>query len=148
MNKEEKEKKLLEFLLADFNAMKSEIARRSNLQKAAVAALLALYAWVFNALNDGNSVELIVISWGAAILVGTHVYRERMEIRRLGGIIKNNVARKAGKIIGTDGNSITPSEAPASDPNDASLRKSISLLFAVVVYFIVPLLLTLKFCAL
>jgi hypothetical protein len=141
----EEEKILLEFLLADFNAMKSEIARRSNLQKAAIAALLALYAWIFNTiLNNGNSVEIIVISWGSAILVGTHVYRERREIKRLGWIIKNNVAKQAGEIIGVDENLITPSEAHALEPNDDSLRKFISALFSIVIYFAVPLFLTLK----
>jgi hypothetical protein len=140
---EAKEQKLLEFLLADFNAIKSEIARRSNLQKAAVAALFALYAWVFN--KTSVNIEAVILSWVAAILAGMYVYRESREISRLGWVIKHNVAGQASKIIGVDEKSIFPSEAHASEPSADIPYKIISTIFAIVIYFIVPLYLTIKY---
>ncbi len=142
---DEKEQKLLEFLLADFKSIKNEIARRSNLQKAAIAALLAFYAWEFNSFTtNGSSVEILFFSWGAALLAGTYVYREGHEISKLGWKIKNKISKPVGEIIGFNENSIIPSEAHALESCSDSTSKFISVFFAFVLYFIVPLFFTFK----
>ncbi len=139
---DEKQQKLLAFLLADFNAIKSEIARRSALQKASVVALLALYAWVFNKTLVG--VEVVILTWGAAIIAALYVYREHREISRLGCLIKNNIAGQACEIIGGDKESLIPSEARASEPDCDGLNKFISIIFVIAIFFVVPLYFTIK----
>jgi hypothetical protein len=139
---DEKQQKLLDFLLADFNAIKSEIARRSALQKAAVAALLALYAWVFN--KTSVTFEVVILSWGTAILAALYVYRESREINRLGWLIKDKIAGQACEITGGDKETLIPSEAHASNQDSDGMNKFISTIFVAVIFFVVPLYLTIK----
>ena len=67
---DDKQNKLLEFLLADFDALKGEIARRSNLQKAVVAAVLAFYAWSLQRMLSGHiEFTVVLIAWVVSFLV-------------------------------------------------------------------------------
>ncbi len=114
-----KEKILLDFLLEDFKRMKSEITRRSNLQKAAIAALLALYAGIFTSEKIG--IYDVLASWGAALLIAAYIYREHNEIARLGWTIKSEIASQVGTVIGVDQRMVIPSEAQAEEPRNKSL---------------------------
>jgi hypothetical protein len=140
---DEKDKKFLEFLLADFSSMKSEIARRSNLQKAVVAAALAFYAWSFQRALSGN-VELLVVilAWVVSFLTYTFYAREGGEIRRLGWTIKSKIAVPVGKRLDVRPEEVIPSEAHSSEPNKYGGRKIITNIFNVSLYVLAPLILT------
>lgn len=143
---EEKEKKYLEFLLADFSAVKAEIARRSNLQKAVIVAMFAFYAWVFQRLlESGLEIRIVVVSWVVAFLGYTYSLRESAEINRLAWLIKNNISAPAGKLLGREPEEVIPSEGHAREPIDFSRRKLISNIFKVVIYLLAPIYITLVF---
>ena len=91
---DDKEQRLLDFLLADFNAIKSEIARRSNLQKAVIASMLAFYAWLFErSLGNGLELTLVILVWIVSFLGYTFYIRETSEINRLGWTIKEKIEK-------------------------------------------------------
>jgi hypothetical protein len=133
------QKKQLDFLLADFNAMKSEIARRSTLQKAVLTALVAFYAWLYAHIS--NDVPDLV-SVGAAILVPLVAYlfyvRENREIERLASTIKYKVAEPAAKILGVEASGLIPSEAHAKHPDCVKPTQLYDWLFNVAVFLLIP----------
>lgn len=142
----DKENKLLEFLLADFDALKSEIARRSNLQKAVVAAVLAFYAWSFQRMLS-NHIELtvILIAWVVSVLAFTFYKREGSEIGRLGWTIKSMIAVPAGKILGVSPEEVIPSEAHSAEPCSGTWRKVVTALFDIALYLLAPFYLTIDY---
>ena len=140
---DEKEQKLLDFLLADFNATKGEIARRSNLQKAVTASMLAFYAWIFQrSLSSSLELSIIVLVWVVSFLGYTFYIRESNEIKRLGWIIKDKIAKSAGEIIGRPPEDVVPSQAHSNPPSESGWRKIVSLIFKVFIYLVAPLYLT------
>ena len=143
---DDKETKLLDFLLADFDALKSEIARRSNLQKAVVAAVLAFYAWSFQRmLNNHIELTVILISWLVSFLAFTFYIREGSEIGRLGWTIKNKIADPASKILGVRPEEVIPSEAHSTEPCVGTWKKVVTIIFSVVLYVVAPLYLTIAY---
>lgn len=143
---DDKQKKLLEFLLADFDALKSEIARRSNLQKAIVAAVLAFYAWSFQRLLSNHIIELtvVLIAWVVSFIAFTFYIREGSEIGRLGWTIKSKIAVPVSKILGVSPEKVIPSEAHSTEPCAGTWRKMVSILFDIVLYLLAPLYLTIN----
>lgn len=137
---DDKEQKLLDFLLADFNAIKSEIARRSNLQKAVIASMLAFYAWLFErSLCNGLEPTLIVLVWIVSFLGYTFYIRETGEINRLGWTIKEKIGKPTGAILGRSAEEVIPSEAHATGSSDVSWRQIISVVFKIFLYMVAPL---------
>ena len=140
---DDKEQRLLDFLLADFNATKSEIARRSNLQKAVTASMLAFYAWLFErSLGNGLELSLVVLVWIVSFLGYTFYIRESAEIKRLGWIIKDKIGKPTGVILGRSTEEVIPSEAHATEPSEVSWRQMVSVAFKVFIYLVAPLYLT------
>ena len=137
---DDKEQRLLDFLLADFNAAKSEIARRSNLQKAVTASMLAFYAWLFQrSLSNGLELSLVVLVWVVSFLGYTFYIRENSEIKRLGWTIKENIAKPTGAILGRSPEEVIPTEAHATEPSEVGWRQIISVVFKVFIYLVAPL---------
>lgn len=143
---DDKENKLLEFLLADFDALKSEIARRSNLQKAVVAAVLAFYAWSFQRMLS-NHIELtvVLIAWVVSFLAFTFYTREGSEIERLGWTIKSKIAVPASKILGVTPEEVIPSEAHSTEPCAGTWKRVATIFFDIVLYLLAPLYLTIAY---
>ena len=140
---DEKTQNYLNFLLADFNATKGEIARRSNLQKAVTASMLVFYAWIFQrSLNSCLEFSLVVIVWIVAILGCTFYIRESAEIKRLGWTIKDKIARPVGEIIDKSPEDTIPSEAHANKPSENGWRRTVSWIFKLAIYLAAPLYLT------
>ena len=140
---DDKENKLIEFLLADFDALKSEIARRSNLQKAVVAAVLAFYAWSFQAtLNDRTELVVVVIAWLVSLLALAFYMREASEINRLGWTIKGKIAVPVSQLLNVSPEEVIPSEAYSTERNAGSWRKVVSVVFGLCIYLLAPLYLT------
>lgn len=140
---DEKKQRFLDFLLADFNATKSEIARRSNLQKAVTASMLAFYAWLFErSLSNGLELSLVVLVWIVSLLGYTFYIRESAEIRRLGWTIKEKIAKPTGVILGRSTEEVIPSEAHATEPSEVGWRQIVSVIFKVFIYLVAPLYLT------
>ena len=144
---DEREKKYCDFLLADFNAIKSEIPRRSNLQRAVVAAMLAFYAWLYQHTNSNNplQISIIVITWLVSFLGYTFIIRERAEIRRLGWNIKNKIAGPASKILGQPPEEIIPSQSHTKRPGKNTWKKIIGVIFEIAIYLIPPVYLTIVY---
>ena len=90
----------LDFLLADFNALKAEIARRSGLQRVALALYLALVAAVVASLPEGKSLSLsAAVLWIAGSVALLFWCRERLEIARLGRLIRDRIGERASAIV-------------------------------------------------
>ncbi len=139
----EEEKKLSEFLLADFNSIKAEIVRRSNVHKAITAAMLVFYAWIFQyAHTEGVTITTLVLVWVVSFLGFTFYERENAEIKRLGWIIKDKIAKPMGEILGCAPEEVIPSESHAKEPGNKRCRIYIYNTFKVFMYLIFPLYIT------
>ncbi len=135
----------LDFLLADFGALKAEIARRSGLQRVAVALYLGLVAAVAASLPEGKNLSLSAAGlWIGGLVALLFWCREHREITRLGRLIRDRIGEKAGAILNVPKEDIVPSEAAASiDERMDSTTRRYHLWFMWLVFFVIPLLLTL-----
>lgn len=141
MNLDESKKTQLRFLLADFQATKSEIARRSNLQKAVLTAVVVFDSWIIKELIDCNLKLLHVIGIFLVTIVGAaYCRRESLEIERLGGvIIKQRIADEVAKLIDIESKYLIPSE---THKELETTRFEIALYnraFNYIVFIIIPL---------
>ncbi len=137
---DDKEKTLSNYLLADFNATKAEIARRSNLQRAVTASMLAFYAWVFQySLSNEIILSLVVVIWVISFLGSTFYIRESAEINRLGLMIKEKIATPIGDILGYPPEKVIPSEAREEKSDQENWKHMISVIFNVFLYLVFPL---------
>lgn len=136
---EDHEAKQLDYLLADYQAVKNEIARRSNLQRAILAALIAFYLWMLNHFfSTSNQLALIVVMWGVIAITFIFYQKEHIEIQRLGDLIKNKIAEVASSILGVEPKHLLPSETDSSNPTfDVKTRKyDAALIFSL--FLIIP----------
>jgi len=109
---DDKQIKLSEFPLADFSSIKSEIARRSNFQKAVTASMFAYYAWMFQfSLSNEITLSLVIVTWVISFLGFSFYNREKSEINRLGTMINEKIAKPMGEILSVPPNQVIPSEA-------------------------------------
>jgi hypothetical protein len=137
---DEKNKKLLDFLLADFNATKSEISRRSNLQKWILAVLFTFYAWMFQySLKNNMNLSLVISSWTVALLVFRFYRRENSEIKRLGNIIEKEIGKSVSEKLDCKKKDVFPSQSFIDKSNESLWRKIDSFIFDIIVYFSVPM---------
>lgn len=135
----------LDFLLADFNALKAEIGRRSGLQRVALALYLAVVAAVVASLPEGKSLSLSAAGlWIAGSIALLFWCRERREITRLGGLIRDHISERASVILTVPLEHIVPSEASAANyvEMDRTTHRY-HVVFMWLVFFVIPLLLTL-----
>ncbi|MEW8469473.1 MAG: hypothetical protein AB2637_13150 [Candidatus Thiodiazotropha sp.] len=140
---DDKEQRLLDFLLADFNSAKNEISRRSNLQKAVIASMLVFYAWLFQlSFSNGLELPMVVLVWIVSFLGYTFYIRESSEIKRLGWTIKEKIAKPTGAILGHMPEEVIPTEAHATKPSEIGWHVIISVVFKISIYLVAPLYLT------
>lgn len=136
----EKEKRQIDCLIADFGAIKSEIGRRSNLQRVVIAAYLAVMVFIFQQVASDNIMIIwVAVLWWSAALTITYYFREDLEIHRLGSIIKNNIAPIISKSIQASALELFPSEneydktyLKFTRPYDIEFNWSIFFLFPMV----------------
>ncbi|MEW6441851.1 MAG: hypothetical protein AB1640_13030 [bacterium] len=139
----EKDKQSLDFLKADFNAIKAEIGRRSSLQKAVLLAYFAVLAFVFRADASGSFlVSRISALWLSAILAFLYYQREDLEIRRLGAIISEKIAISAERITSTPKECLLPSETDNYHPKYCRSAKVYYVIFQWLTFLVIPILLT------
>ncbi|MDQ2775981.1 MAG: hypothetical protein M3Y57_13850 [Acidobacteriota bacterium] len=140
----ERENKQLDYLLADFVAAKSEMARRSTLQWIILGGYFSTLAFVFQkSMNSGFSglwlTALWIVSFGALLFYA----REDFTIRRLGrDLIRNRIAASAGSLINVNPEGLLPSESHYKGSGDRRAHWY-ARLFNWTAFFIAPLLLTL-----
>jgi hypothetical protein len=135
----------LDFLLADFGVLKAEIARRSGLQRVAVALYLGLVAAVAASLPEGKNLALSAAGmWIGGFIALLFWCREHLEIMRLGRLIRDRIGERASAILNVPKEHIVPSEAAASiDAGMDSTTRRYHLVFMWLVFFVIPLLVTL-----
>ena len=128
-----------DYLLADFQATKAEIARRSNAQKTALAAMVAFYAWLLNQLPS-TSLGLwhIGVIWTVTILGYVFYKREDLEIGRLGALIKTKIAEAAAENLNVSAENLIPSEVRAADENFDCKTKALDWIFSLSLFGLIP----------
>ncbi len=132
-----------EYLLADFQATKAEIARRSNAQKTALAAIVVFYAWLLNQLvSTGIDVWHISAIWIVTILGYSFYRRETLEIKRLGTLIETRIAKVAANDLNIPAEKILPSEVKPADERYDNTTRVLDWVFSISIFAIIPLTLT------
>lgn len=132
-----------EYLLADFGSIKAEIARRSNSQKAALAAAVAFYAWLLNAVVLTKlGVWHIAAMWIVVVLAAVYYKREGLEISRLGTIAKRDIAEVAARQLKVPPESIIPSECCGADVGRDTATKALDTIFSWLLFGAIPLVMT------
>lgn len=135
----EQENRKHEYLLADYQAIKAEIARRSNLQKAALAALVGFNAWLLNAFVAKQETCLhIGALWVVTFLVYIYHEREGLEIKRLAGIIRYKIAEPVSKLLNIESQQLLPSETDAGEPRIDERTRIYDNIFQLVVFVVIP----------
>ena len=138
-----REQKHLDYLLADFAAIKSEIARRSTLQRLVLAAYLAILAVVFQqAVSPALSAPWVIVLWSASAFGFQFYAREGLEIGRLATVIHTRIAPLAGEIIGVPPERLLPSEMNPEVAETLPRRRTYDRSFNWTAFFVAPLLIT------
>lgn len=124
MKPDDREKAHLDYLLADFEALKAEIARRANMQRLALAAYAAVYAGLFPQIaSDRVASTSIAALWVVGALGLLFYVREGLEIKRLASLIRDRIASKAARLIATGPKSLIPSETDQANPRTDKLTR-------------------------
>jgi len=128
-----------DYLLADFQATKAEIARRSNAQKTALGAMVAFYAWLLNQLVATSlSLWHIGAVWIVTLLGYVFYKREGLEIGRLGALIKTKIAEVAAKNLNVSAENLIPSEVHAADKEFDCKTRPLDWVFSVTLFGLIP----------
>jgi hypothetical protein len=140
---DEHQKKYLEYLLADFGAIKAEIARRSNLQRIVLAAYIAVIAVVGKEASSYSlTAPLLMGLWISGALAFQFYTREGLEIGRLGSIIRERIAPVASRILGVQTQDLLHSESNAAFPNIDKITARYDRQFKWSLFFILPVVIT------
>lgn len=138
--------KYLDYLLKDFEAIKSEISRRSNLQRVVLATFLAIIAFTFEKAASGSLSSLWIVGlWCSSALALQFYLREDLEIKRIGVIIKERIASDASKALGKQTSSIFHSETNSAVERFDRFTRKYDRQFNWVVFWAVPFLFSLLF---
>lgn len=141
MNQEESQKIQVDFLLADFNSIKTEIVRRSGLQKTAYLLYLAGISWIFaRTISSDLNQYYIVATWLISFISWLFIYREGLEIGRLANIVRYQICKELEKITGIDEKLFAPSEHidPEIDNKTKRERSLLDSVFNLIVFVHVP----------
>lgn len=136
----------LNCLLADFAALKSEIGRRSDLQRIVILAHVGVLALVFREqATSSASLAWVPAVWISSLLAAMYYVREQLEIGRLAGIIRSGLSKDAAALLGNTTIHLFPSETnPESTPTKAT-RLKYQREFLWLVFIIGPILITVWF---
>lgn len=138
-----KQQKHLDFLIADFSATKAEIARRSNLQRIVLAAYIVLLGVVFKQSTSSNlSLFWICGLWIGGVLAQSFHQRERLEISRLGRVIRERIAGAASNILEISPKDLLHSQTNGSFPELLKQTRPFDRLFHWSLFCFIPLLMT------
>jgi uncharacterized membrane protein YciS (DUF1049 family) len=138
-----KQQKHLDFLVADFNATKAEIARRSNLQRIVLAAYIVLIGVVFKQSASSNlSLFWICGLWIGGVLAQSFHQRERLEISKLGRVIKERIARTASNILEINLKDLLHSQTNGNFPELSKQTHPFDRLFHWSLFCFIPVLMT------
>ncbi len=141
-----RQQKHLDYLVADFTAIKAEIARRSTLQRFALAGYLAVLAVVVQQIMLPTlSAAWIIVLWAASALGFQFYAREQLEIARLATVIRTRIAPLAGQIIGVPPEQLLPSETNPEVAATLPRRRAYDRSFNWAAFFAAPLLITLMY---
>jgi hypothetical protein len=141
-----RQEKQLDYLLADFNAIKAEIMRRSNLQRVVLAAYVTVVAFAVRYFTENKmSVMFLVGLWLSSALAFQFYIREGLEINRLGSIIKDRIAPIAGTILEVNSDALFPSETNARFPSIDKITSNYDNQFNWILFFIIPFAVTLLY---
>lgn len=143
-----RQQKHLDYLLADFAAVKAEIARRSTLQRFVLGGYLAVLALVFQqAASLALTAPWLVALWAASAFGFQFYAREGLEIARLGTVIRTRIAPVANAIIGAAPERLLPSETNPEVPATYQQRRTYDRTFNWAAFLVAPLLITLMHVA-
>jgi len=146
MQLDERDKARLEYLLADFNAVKAEISRRASLQRVTLAAYVAVYAWIVPQIASDQVTSISIGSiWVAGALSLLFYSREGLEIARLAGLIRDRIASEAAQLLAATPEALIPSEMAPANPVIDRLTRRYNILFMWSVFFVIPALTTVLF---
>lgn len=110
-------------LLADFTSIKGEIARRSTLQRFVLVGFATVLILIFQqSTSYPLTSDWIMGLWVSSALFLQFYMREHIEIRRLGTIIKREIARDAGPILSRSPKSLFHSETLLVDQEEQDCR--------------------------
>lgn len=138
----------LKCLLADFNSIKTEIVRRSTLQRFVLVAQLAVLALVFQQAATSALTSLWVVGlWVSSALAFQFYAREGLEIARLGAIISKKIAPIASELTGAAPQYLFPSQTDPEATDTLERRSAYNREFMWAVFFVIPMLLTVLFTA-
>ncbi len=133
----------LSCLIADFAAVKSEISRRSDLQRVVVAAYLGLVALsAREGLSGQANSGWIPALWAGCFIALQYYVREGLEIGRLSSIIKSKIAPSASTLLDAGGVPLFPSETDPEATDTKSLRRRYDRQFFWIAFFVAPILIT------
>lgn len=139
----EHQKEYLKYLLADFVAIKSEIARRSNLQRIVLAAYIAVLAVVGKEVSSYSlTAPLLLGLWISGTLAFQFYSREGLEIGRLGSIIQKRIVPAASIILEVQTQDLLHSESNASFPDIDKITARYDRQFKWTLFFILPVVIT------
>lgn len=142
MNKEESQKIQIDFLLADFNSIKSEISRRSDQQKTAYLLYMAAISWMFTKIvSNEPHFSYMLVTWLVAFFAKMFIDKEGLEIGRLGKIIRVHICGELKKITDIDGAYLIPSENISIKEDDVCTRYHTKFNF--ITYFLIPIVISL-----
>ena len=136
----------VDFLLADFAAIKAEIDRRSTLQRFVLLGYLAIWALlVQQSPSFSFAGPWVVTVWVAAALSFQFYAREGLEISRLGGVISTGIAPIASRILSVPCTDLIPSQTKGDPDLDEtrSKRREYNRTFAWAAFFAAPMVTTL-----
>ena len=136
----------LDYLLADYSAIKAEIARRSNLQRVVLGAFVAVLAVVFQqAATVGVSSLWVASLWASSALALQFYAREGLEIARLAALIRGRIAPVAAEILDLPVENLLPSETNPEIPDTRDMRVAYNSQFNWALFFAAPMLITLLY---
>jgi len=144
MDEAQSQKVQVDFLLADFNAIKSEISRRSDQQKTAYLLYLAAISWIFTKVISGSTdLVYIIVIWLVVVITKIFIVREAMEIGKLGEIIREEICVALKNLTKLDGKSFIPSENRVLKTDTTwTKRHNLNKYFDYLIFIGIPLLIS------
>jgi len=131
--------KYIDCLIADFNSIKAEISRRSNLQRIAIVGFLGIVLSIISSsFFKTHSNLCLIFIWQIDLLVLLFIIREKYEISRLGKIIKEKIAKTASKTLQLKEDEIFHSQTSQNGETE-NTRHYFQIAFNWLLFFIIPI---------
>lgn len=139
----DQQQQYLEYLRADIESIKAEIARRSNLQRVVLATYIAVIAVVGKGVASHElAAPLLVGLWVNGALAVQFYTREGLEIDRLGSIIQERIAPIASNILRVQPRDLFPSETNNEFPEKDRITSCYDRQFKWMLFLVLPVVIT------